>query len=136
MHKARCCHPAAEPCAPSPALARAPACAAAGCSDAWVSCTQSSGTGPLSSFIEYPSALSDVLQVRNVLMTICLFCGPMLVTFSFLNTVAWIYRSTAALPFGTIVIIFILWALITLPLTVLGGIAGKNRPVSATTCLG
>ena len=74
--------------------------------------------------------------MRNVLLTICLFCGPMLVTFSFLNTVAWIYRSTAALPFGTIVIIFILWALITLPLTVLGGIAGKNRPVGATTCLG
>eukprot|EP00238_Polyblepharides_amylifera_P008022 CAMPEP_0196579290 /NCGR_PEP_ID=MMETSP1081-20130531/19835_1 /TAXON_ID=36882 /ORGANISM="Pyramimonas amylifera, Strain CCMP720" /LENGTH=609 /DNA_ID=CAMNT_0041898823 /DNA_START=57 /DNA_END=1886 /DNA_ORIENTATION=+ len=64
--------------------------------------------------------------VRNVLMTCSLFCGPMLLTFSFLNTVAIAYRSTAALPFGTIVIIFLIWALVTIPLTVLGGIAGKN----------
>lgn len=35
-------------------------------------------------------------------------------------------QSTAALPFGTIVIIIIIWALITFPLTVLGGIAAKN----------
>ncbi|XRB23606.1 transmembrane 9 superfamily member [Pseudoscourfieldia marina] len=64
--------------------------------------------------------------VRNVIMTCSLFCGPLLVTFAFLNTVAIAYRSTAALPFGTIVIIIIIWALITFPLTVLGGIAGKN----------
>ncbi len=35
-------------------------------------------------------------------------------------------QSTAALPFGTIVIIIVIWALITFPLTVLGGIAAKN----------
>lgn len=35
-------------------------------------------------------------------------------------------QSTAALPFGTIVIIFLIWALITIPLTILGGIIGKN----------
>lgn len=64
--------------------------------------------------------------VRNVLLTTALFCGPMLATFSFLNTVAIVYRSTAALPFGTICIILVIWALITFPLTVLGGIAGKN----------
>ncbi|KAK9810322.1 hypothetical protein WJX72_008660 [[Myrmecia] bisecta] len=64
--------------------------------------------------------------VRNVMVTCMLWCGPMLATFSFLNTVAIIYRSTAALPFGTIVIIILLWAFITFPLTVLGGIAGKN----------
>ena len=64
--------------------------------------------------------------VRNVLLTGFLFCGPMFVTFSFLNTVAIAYRSTAALPFGTICIILIIWALVTFPLTVLGGVAGKN----------
>jgi Endomembrane protein 70 len=64
--------------------------------------------------------------VRNVLLTATLFCGPMLCTFAFLNTVAIFYRSTAALPFGTICIIIVIWALVTLPLTVLGGIAGKN----------
>ncbi|KAL1536848.1 Cellular adhesion and filamentous growth protein [Salvia divinorum] len=33
---------------------------------------------------------------------------------------------TGALPFGTIVVIFLIWALVTSPLLVLGGIAGKN----------
>lgn len=97
--------------------------------------------------------------VRNLLTTACLFCGPLLIVFSFLNTVAIFYgvswfpcircvccvvhlamrfhskqckllafclQSTAALPFGTIVIITILWALVTFPLTVFGGILGKN----------
>jgi hypothetical protein len=67
--------------------------------------------------------------VRNVLLTTALFCGPLLVIFAFLNTVAIVYRSTAALPFGTICIILVIWALITFPLTVLGGIAGKNSKV-------
>jgi len=64
--------------------------------------------------------------VRNVVLTAALFCGPVLATFAFLNTVAIAYRSTAALPFGTIVIIIVIWCLVTFPLTVLGGIAGKN----------
>jgi hypothetical protein len=36
-------------------------------------------------------------------------------------------QSTAALPFGTIVIIMIIWGLVTIPLTIFGGIAGKNN---------
>ncbi|CAL5430355.1 unnamed protein product [Camellia sinensis] len=47
--------------------------------------------------------------VRNLLLTGSLFCG-----------------STAALPFGTIVVIVLIWMLVTSPLLVLGGIAGKN----------
>lgn len=69
------------------------------------------------------------MQVRNVVLTVALFCGPMLITFSVLNTVAIVYRTTAALPFGTICIIIVIWALVTFPLTVLGGIAGKNSKV-------
>ncbi|EPS59962.1 hypothetical protein M569_14842, partial [Genlisea aurea] len=64
--------------------------------------------------------------VRNLLLTGGLFCGPLFLTFCFLNTVAIAYRATAALPFGTIVVIFLIWALVTSPLLVLGGIAGKN----------
>jgi len=74
-------------------------------------------------------AAGSGVQVRNVLLTVALFCGPMLICFSFLNTVAIAYHSTAALPFGTICVIFVIWALITFPLTVLGGIAGKNKQV-------
>ncbi|KAI0495574.1 hypothetical protein KFK09_021875 [Dendrobium nobile] len=64
--------------------------------------------------------------VRNLLLTGFLFCGPLFLTFCFLNTVAIAYNATAALPFGTIVVIALIWALITSPLLVLGGIAGKN----------
>ena len=67
--------------------------------------------------------------VRCVLMPVGLFCGPLLLTFMFLNTVAIGYRSTAALPFGTICIIVVLWALVTLPLTLVGAIFGKNSKV-------
>ncbi|GLT28764.1 hypothetical protein SLA2020_036720 [Shorea laevis] len=64
--------------------------------------------------------------VRNLLLTGSLFCGPLFLTFCFLNTVAITYKATAALPFGTIMVIFLIWALVTSPLLVLGGVAGKN----------
>lgn len=65
-------------------------------------------------------------QVKILVLTGSLFSGPLFFTFSFLNTVAVAYNSTAALPFGTIVVIFLIWTLVTSPLLVLGGIAGKN----------
>ena len=37
-------------------------------------------------------------------------------------------QSTAALPFGTIVIILVIWALVTIPLTVLGRHRGQEQP--------
>jgi len=64
--------------------------------------------------------------VRNVLLTCVLFCGPLGLLFAFLNTIAIAYRSTAALPFGTIVLIVFVWAIVTIPLTIVGGIVGKN----------
>lgn len=64
--------------------------------------------------------------VGNLLLTGCLFCGPLFLTFCFLNTVAIVYTATAALPFGTILVILLIWTLVTSPLLVLGGIAGKN----------
>lgn len=67
-----------------------------------------------------------MFQVGNLILTGCLFCGPLFLTFSFLNTVAIAYSATAALPFGTIIVIILIWALVTSPLLVLGGIAGKN----------
>lgn len=73
--------------------------------------------------------------VSNVLLVSVLFCGPLLGVFSVLNTIAWVQGSTQALPFGTICIIVIIWALVTFPLTVLGGIAGKNsREEFAAPC--
>jgi hypothetical protein len=65
-------------------------------------------------------------QVRNLLLTGCLFCGPLFLTFCFLNAVAVAYTATAALPLGTIVVIALIWTLVSSPLLVLGGIIGKN----------
>ncbi|XP_009615617.1 transmembrane 9 superfamily member 3-like isoform X1 [Nicotiana tomentosiformis] len=64
--------------------------------------------------------------VRNLVLTGSLFCGPLALMFCFLNSVAVSYSSTAALPFGTIMVIVLMWTFMTSPLLVLGGIAGKN----------
>lgn len=72
--------------------------------------------------------------VSNVLLCAVLFCGPLLACFSILNTVAIVYRSTAALPFGTICVIIIMWALVTFPLTVLG-VSAALWATSQAACL-
>jgi len=73
----------------------------------------------------------------NLVLSATLFPAPFLLMFCFLNTVAIAYNSQAALPFGTIVVIMLIWALITLPLTIVGGIIGRNtakgRPVTLPT---
>ena len=62
----------------------------------------------------------------NLVLSATLFPAPFICIFCFLNTVAIAYNSQAALPFGTIVVIMLIWALVTLPLTVLGGVVGRN----------
>ncbi|KAI5069312.1 hypothetical protein GOP47_0015613 [Adiantum capillus-veneris] len=74
----------------------------------------------------YYRQMEGIHWVRNLILTGFLFCGPFFLTFCFLNTVAIAYNSTAALPFGTIMVILLIWALVTSPLLVLGGIVGKN----------
>lgn len=49
--------------------------------------------------------------VWNTILCACLFPGPMFIMFMFVNTVAVTYGSTAALPFGTIMVVFSLYAL-------------------------
>lgn len=43
-----------------------------------------------------------------------------------LNTIAIFYRSLAAIPFGTIVAVFVMWAFISFPLALLGTVVGRN----------
>ena len=45
----------------------------------------------------------------NIILTASLFAMPFFVVWSIVNTVAWINLSTQALPFTTIILIFILW---------------------------
>lgn len=64
--------------------------------------------------------------VWNIVLTSSFFALPFFCVWSFVNTVAWIYQSTQALPFTTIVLIMCIWLIVGFPLTVLGGIVGKN----------
>ncbi|KAF7057679.1 hypothetical protein CFC21_064884 [Triticum aestivum] len=43
-----------------------------------------------------------------------------------LNTIAIFYGSLAAIPFGTMVVMFVLWAFISFPLVLLGTVVGRN----------
>eukprot|EP01147_Barroeca_monosierra_P004575 gene4574-6771_t len=62
----------------------------------------------------------------NIVLTASLFSLPFFVTWSFINSVAWASGSTQALPATTIIILMLIWILIGFPLTVIGGIFGKN----------
>lgn len=63
----------------------------------------------------------------NIFVTAVTFVGPAFLIWAFLNTVAIAYGSTAAFPFPTILLMFAMWACVTFPLTVLGGIVGRHR---------
>jgi hypothetical protein len=65
----------------------------------------------------------------NIFVTALMFVGPAFVIWAFLNTVAICYGSTAAFPFPTILLMFTMWACVTFPLTVLGGIVGRHRAI-------
>jgi len=62
----------------------------------------------------------------NIVTAALVFPGPLAVVWSFLNSVAWSQASTAALPAATIFIILGLFMFVSIPLSVVGGIAGRN----------
>ncbi|KAG0483050.1 hypothetical protein HPP92_011134 [Vanilla planifolia] len=64
--------------------------------------------------------------IKNMILTASLF--PFLcfgIGFA-LNMVAIFYRSLAAIPFGTMVVVFVIWAFISFPLALLGTVVGRN----------
>ncbi|KAK6926575.1 Nonaspanin (TM9SF) [Dillenia turbinata] len=62
---------------------------------------------------------------RSVILTGILYVGPLFLTVSFLNTVSISYGVTAALPFGTIMAILLIWIFVSIPLLILGGLIGS-----------
>lgn len=62
----------------------------------------------------------------NLVLTASLFSVPFFVIWSVVNTIAWSYQSTQALPFTTVLLLMLIWLLVGFPLTVVGGIFGKN----------
>lgn len=65
--------------------------------------------------------------VRNAFATVLIYGGPFAIISSTLNTIAVIYNSTRALPLWTIISVIFIWALVTIPLTIMGAILGKNQ---------
>lgn len=70
----------------------------------------------------------------NAVLTACLFAVPFFVVFCFVNTVAIAYGSSSALPFGTILIVILLWGLVTFPLTIVGSVRGKTPQPYEAPC--
>lgn len=74
--------------------------------------------------------MNGELWVWNINLTACIYTVPFFLTWSFINSVAWAYGSTQALPFTTILVLGLVWLTIGYPLTVIGGILGKNSSQS------
>ncbi|XP_064416458.1 transmembrane 9 superfamily member 1 [Latimeria chalumnae] len=64
--------------------------------------------------------------VWNIVLTTSLFSAPFFFTWSVVNSVHWANGSTQALPFTTILFLLTVWLSVGFPLTVIGGIFGKN----------
>lgn len=62
----------------------------------------------------------------NVVLVGTLYSVPLLVVFSFVNTVAVVYEATAAVPIGSILIVLAITVGVGMPLNVVGGIAGRR----------
>jgi transmembrane 9 superfamily protein 3 len=64
--------------------------------------------------------------IKTMLLTAGLFPGACFGVAFFLNTVAIFYHSLAAVPFGTMVVIFFMWSFISFPLVLFGTVVGRN----------
>ncbi|CAI5956593.1 unnamed protein product [Closterium sp. NIES-64] len=64
--------------------------------------------------------------IKAMLLTASLFPFTCFGIGFILNTVAIVYHSLAAIPFGTMVVVLVIWAFISFPLATLGTIVGRN----------
>jgi hypothetical protein len=63
----------------------------------------------------------------NLILTASLLPVPLFIISLVLNNFAWASHSTSALPISSIAFIFAMWIVVTCPLTITGGICGRNR---------
>ena len=66
------------------------------------------------------------MWARNIVLTCLLFPLPMLMIFSWVNSVAWSRSSTSALPAVTVIIVLCLFFFVSVPLTIVGGVIGRK----------
>jgi len=64
--------------------------------------------------------------IKTMLLTATLFPGTCFGVAFLLNFIALGYRSLAAIPFGTMIAVSMIWAFISFPLTLFGTIVGRN----------
>ena len=64
--------------------------------------------------------------IRNTIYAATIFPMPVIIMFTYVNTIAWAHKSTQALPFGTICVIAALYLFLSFPLTLLGSIVARN----------
>lgn len=64
--------------------------------------------------------------IKSMILTASLFPFMCFGIGLILNTVAIFYGSLAAIPFGTMVVVFVIWAFISFPLALLGTVVGRN----------
>lgn len=72
--------------------------------------------------------------LQNSLLVCGLFVGPLLFIFSIVNSMAWSAGSSAAMPFGTIMVVICVYSFITIPLTIAGAIRGRLVGPYETPC--
>lgn len=63
----------------------------------------------------------------NIVVSSLLFPIILFIIWFILNSIAWSNDSTAAVPFGSVFFVMLLWFIIYMPLTILGGITGKMK---------
>lgn len=64
--------------------------------------------------------------IKSMILTASLFPFICFGVGLILNTIAIFYGSLAAIPFGTMVVVFVIWAFISFPLALLGTVVGRN----------
>lgn len=64
--------------------------------------------------------------IKSMILTASLFPFMCFSIGFVLNTIAIFYGSLAAIPFGTMVVVFVIWAFISFPLALLGTVVGRN----------
>jgi len=64
---------------------------------------------------------------KNMILTSCLLPGTVFAVFFFLNFFLWAEKSTAAVPFSTMLALLVLWFGISVPLVFLGAYFGYRR---------
>lgn len=74
----------------------------------------------LSVFLAGKNWIKSMILTASLFPLLCFGIGFVL------NTIAIFYGSLAAIPFGTMVVVFVIWAFISFPLALLGTVVGRN----------